>query len=541
MDLRAYYIQAAEAAAAAIHAADDDDDDEVTELTPKAVLLKLEVQAGTADGAQVSRRGSCGLSPLGVGSAEAGMVVEERSGGRDLTCPECGKTFLSDRAMYGHLRSHPERGYKGATRPATAAVDGDKRPRKVLRKDAADESPATYTSAAVSKWPVTAKRGRASFAPSAGGASFVAAATQSSSSWCSEEEEAAMILLEMASRGGTVSETQQPAVKPAVRTRDAGHQMPDVEQQPMLLDDDHVAQNQTPELLQLMPPDDHVACAVAAHQQTLEDDSQQIFRLELSLRSCPRRGSRQEQHACEPGARRRRRRRRAKKHKKRRVLQDADRTPPGRTASPEAADAKPPTAARRIPSPASDKKHECTTCRKSFPTHQALGGHMSSHAKDAKLAARHDDDPAVVQAMRNILAHRKQKISSNAVGGGTGAAAERGVACASQEGTVLAVAGQQGAVLAGAGQEGQVGAVLAVAVQEHHDVEPPAPVPQSPPQHVCPECSMTFPSGQALGGHKRKHWYPEKKQAKADAALAAAPQNFDLNELPSEGDDENQP
>ncbi|CAN6248158.1 unnamed protein product [Urochloa humidicola] len=39
------------------------------------------------------------------------------SGGGDVECPECGKFFRNDKSMFGHLRSHPNRGYKGAIPP----------------------------------------------------------------------------------------------------------------------------------------------------------------------------------------------------------------------------------------------------------------------------------------------------------------------------------------------------------------------------------------------------------------------------------------
>ncbi|CAN6227679.1 unnamed protein product [Urochloa humidicola] len=38
-------------------------------------------------------------------------------GGGDVGCPECGKFFRNDKSMFGHLRSHPNRGYKGAIPP----------------------------------------------------------------------------------------------------------------------------------------------------------------------------------------------------------------------------------------------------------------------------------------------------------------------------------------------------------------------------------------------------------------------------------------
>ncbi|XP_062208928.1 uncharacterized protein LOC133910603 [Phragmites australis] len=58
------------------------------------------------------------LLPLGAddGGAKDKSSGEKGSGG-DVECPECGKLFKNDKSMFGHLRSHPNRGYKGATPP----------------------------------------------------------------------------------------------------------------------------------------------------------------------------------------------------------------------------------------------------------------------------------------------------------------------------------------------------------------------------------------------------------------------------------------
>jgi hypothetical protein len=530
MDFRAFCKQAAEAAAPAVHAEEDGEvvEEEITHN--KAVLQKLDVPAGMADDVPASIKGS-GLSPLGRGNiAEAGS-----SGDRGLTCPECGKTFLSDKAMYGHLRSHPERGYKGVSRPSTTwspvAISRDKTPaRKVRRNEAGYESPVMDMSATppaagekkpraaedepwTTKWPVRAKRGQST--PTSAGSAPAAAAQSSSSSWRSPEEGAAMILLEMASGGRTASGTAWQS-RQLVRTRDAKHQIPEADdEKPMLLD--HDAQNQSPELPQPMSPD-HAACAVRAHQTS--ETGQQIVQLEPSPeikeltkqleiptdavvivvrdQSTP---ANQQPASAASGARKRK-----KLH-----VPDPEQRPAG-PASPEAANVKPP--AQRISSPASDKRHECPICYKSFLNHQALGGHMTGHKK-SRHGVRHDD-PAV----QNILAHGKRSRST--IIGGTGAVAIAGQAGAS--GGLV----QDGPV-AGSGQEG---ASIDGVSQERHYVQPPA-------QHACSECNKTFVSGQTLGGHKKKHWHPEKQQAKT--ALAAAPRSFDLNELPSDAEGGSQP
>jgi hypothetical protein len=65
-----------------------------------------------------------GLPPVVV--AEEGADAEDKDvlsplwaddGGGGVECPICGKFFKNDKALFGHLRSHPNRGYKGATPP----------------------------------------------------------------------------------------------------------------------------------------------------------------------------------------------------------------------------------------------------------------------------------------------------------------------------------------------------------------------------------------------------------------------------------------
>ncbi|RCV34062.1 hypothetical protein SETIT_7G132800v2, partial [Setaria italica] len=503
MNSRAYQfqLQAAKAAAEAppVHAVDDD---ALEPPTPKALLLELDEAQGTADAPPAPCQGN-GVAPMGVGNAEP------------TKCPECPKWFASEKAMFGHLRKHPERGYKGAIRPATAsaaaAVAGDKKSKKQEARKDADVSAMNMTAAAATaggkkpweeaelstKWPVTAKRGRAPLAPS--GERALEAGKQASS--CSEDEEAAMILLGLASSShSTTSETQQESVQQAVHAPDAasGHQMPDVEE-PMVVD--HVAGNQTPpEAEQIVQPE--IVLEVSAESQTpaVKEPTNLEITTEAVLVVVPANKSAIAPSPGSSGAG-------AKKAKKRRAAPDLEQTAASSPAPPEGADGKP--AVWRIPSPASDKKHGCPTCGKSFPTYQALGGHMSSHVK-GKDAARHDDLVAA-QAMHNILAHRSLSGGGVFITAGGGAGAGWG---------------------------------LDLHVQ---DVQPPTPaVAQSAAPHVCSECHMTFPTGQALGGHKRKHWFPEKHQAKAAApaelsAPAPAPaepaaRDFDLNELPEEGE-----
>ncbi|RLM64779.1 hypothetical protein C2845_PM16G04840 [Panicum miliaceum] len=53
----------------------------------------------------------------GGGSGGGAKDSSGSGGGGDVECPECGKFFKNDKSMFCHLRSHPNRGYKGSTPP----------------------------------------------------------------------------------------------------------------------------------------------------------------------------------------------------------------------------------------------------------------------------------------------------------------------------------------------------------------------------------------------------------------------------------------
>ncbi|XP_062209339.1 zinc finger protein 1-like [Phragmites australis] len=114
----------------------------------------------------------------------------------------------------------------------------------------------------------------------------------------------------------------------------------------------------------------------------------------------------------------------------------------------------------RAPAPATAQEHRCSVCGKAFPSHQALGGHKSSHRtrpQAAPTAATAGEEPAPAQAA--------SLVSSTAASGGDKV-------------------------------------------------------------HECSVCKKTFPTGQALGGHKRCHY--ESTNA-TTAASNPAGRGFDLN------------
>ncbi|KAM0880935.1 hypothetical protein ACQ4PT_033256 [Festuca glaucescens] len=471
MDLQAFYLQAAEAAATVTVPAAADVEE--PRLPPRAaVLLRFDVQQAVGLGDAAERL------PRHAGMAADGDARAAREGGglsRELLCPECGKSFPSDKAMYGHLRSHPERGYKGASRPPTpvaSAAAGEARTKKAPpRREAAHQLPPI-------KWPVTAKRTRTPTIASSPVSAEPAAPVPSllkPPPLSEEEEEAAMTLLDLYHRmRGEEAPSEPEDLLPTT--------------QQMQVNDDPVAENQTPRPeQQLDPPAHHVAhhappvehiFGIILGSQAAEAE-QSNAAAAAAAASKGKMPMEPEPVSCgallafrdkllSPGM--------ASKRPKKRPFQDLAKTqlPPAAGAA-AAEEAMPlPPALRRIPSPASDRTFMCPTpmCGKAFPTHQALGGHMASHNRANRCAAAQTmDGLAAAHAVKNIMLHHQLR------------------------------------------QDALLG----------EDVLPMPPVPKAPKSHSCSRCVLTFPTGQALGGHMRKHWLEEKNRDAPPTSLAAAP------------------
>ncbi|XP_017699489.1 zinc finger protein ZAT9-like [Phoenix dactylifera] len=106
--------------------------------------------------------------------------------------------------------------------------------------------------------------------------------------------------------------------------------------------------------------------------------------------------------------------------------------------------------------PTRDRRYRCRICGKSFSTHQALGGHMASHNKSKNNSEEGDGTED------SNLAHADEELAdSNTLVPGTATT-----------------------------------------------------------EHRCKTCQAAFPTGQALGGHKRKHW---NGPAMASATVAPPP------------------
>ncbi|GMY30728.1 zinc finger protein azf2 [Fagus crenata] len=145
------------------------------------------------------------------------------------------------------------------------------------------------------------------------------------------------------------------------------------------------------------------------------------------------------------------------------------------------------------------RSYICSICNRSFPTHQALGGHRSSHNK------------------MKYVHSRDESVSAN-----DSAAEDYGH--------------------------------YANPTTQMEEVEVEAEAVLGATTHQCTICDKTFPTGQALGGHKRCHWTSPVEiqssqvtspgeEAKVQSSQPTSPGEasqtgrrilgFDLNEIPS--------
>ncbi|KAK1362438.1 hypothetical protein POM88_046912 [Heracleum sosnowskyi] len=118
----------------------------------------------------------------------------------------------------------------------------------------------------------------------------------------------------------------------------------------------------------------------------------------------------------------------------------------------------------------STDKYKCSTCDKTFSTHQALGGHRSSHNK-FKVTIINGDSCT------------KKSVSAFAP-------PVQIVDCATKRKSIDEIGGSSKAV----------------------DIS-------SSVHHQCSVCNKIFASGQALGGHKRSHWTAPAAEAQPEPQL----------------------
>eukprot|EP01018_Ginkgo_biloba_P025372 Gb_37343 [translate_table: standard] len=161
-------------------------------------------------------------------------------------------------------------------------------------------------------------------------------------------------------------------------------------------------------------------------------------------------------------------------------------------------------------------KYKCSTCKKLFNSHQALGGHRASHRKVQGCFA-----------MTNVN-EEGQELAEEEI---------------TEEGTLLRIEYPSTANdLRSSPAREEERANLSHLTQE--ESLKPVTLSKKAKGHECSICHKVFPSGQALGGHKRCHWTGDRvtetassvisteKQPKGSSAQVrnVREQLFDLNE-----------
>ncbi|CAA3024533.1 zinc finger ZAT10-like [Olea europaea subsp. europaea] len=126
-----------------------------------------------------------------------------------------------------------------------------------------------------------------------------------------------------------------------------------------------------------------------------------------------------------------------------------------------------------------NQSYNCSVCNKAFPTYQALGGHKASHRKNSTATAPDDGNPSTPTSTANAASTASNVSALNPTGR----------------------------------------------------------------LHECSVCHKSFPTGQALGGHKRRHYEgtigggggsSKSGVTTSDSGVAShsashAPRDFDLN------------
>ncbi|KAK9673539.1 hypothetical protein RND81_12G174100 [Saponaria officinalis] len=312
-------------------------------------------------------------------------------------CKYCSREFPSDKSLYGHMKNHPERPYRGMKEPPHAVEYTA--PEVRLRR--------------LSSWRVTGKRGRKGWFSSLLSSPVETTSSSSTSADTHDEAVAAAETLLLLASGGYANdfdcddhvEVKKPKKNNNIINNNDG----------LILDDDEVYYLRNLGFLPNYDDDDHNKC----DNHDNEEDEELIMEVnpKISPKSAKIKGIKKDGKMIN--------------HKIKSVNLDS-----------------------KVINQVLNK-WVCTTCGKSFPTHQALGGHRSSHNKDKS----------------NNNSQTRVDFIDNVGGGGLEIIKD-----------VLGNTSSQHVL--NDEIEGVVNTQL----------------------HKCKFCDKTFPSGQALGGHQRCHY-----------------------------------
>ncbi|XP_059664613.1 uncharacterized protein LOC132310459 [Cornus florida] len=411
------------------------------------------------------------------------------------TCSICDKKFPSMKSLFGHMRCHPERPYRGIQPRTSAAAAAD--PKTSPSSSVSDSLPqkldddydddddqiadtVTDLKQSLPRWSVTARRGRKA---------LTAASAVSSSSEEEEMRDAVEDLMMLAhgnslesglthkhvveefeatnSNSGEKNWVSESKKRRIMETKPAGYTR-DYDVKTSCLMPKTVDKSKGKAVFPVQESMNYRLSNTDWHHQAdeydyknftdYESDSQGTEGSFLSAQNID--------YKCDPAV--------VVKNKKRRKKMNL------RDLESSAQDTTPLDHHQKtvMTTPAADK-YKCSTCNKCFPTHQALGGHRSSHNKFKNTT------------IQESLSSAGEDVNPNA--------------------------------------QFDEGAASSMLVLEST-------------LHQCKICNKTFPTGQALGGHKRCHWTaPVEAPAPAPAQVTSPGESsqtgrkvleFDLNELP---------
>ncbi|GMH27776.1 hypothetical protein Nepgr_029619 [Nepenthes gracilis] len=400
------------------------------------------------------------------------------------TCSLCNKSFPSMKSLFGHMRCHPEREWRGmlppplmrltAARNSSCSNVSDALPRKADDQNDSATNPSTSTSGSAINllqsmpgWSVTAKRCRRSLISDASGS--VSALEEGNQI----QDVAAVCSLMLLACGNSrdfnpsPSYCDQSAVETSTNWKPNSDEIGDKDTLCDYYTSSKMRKPKTkptaigskwylPSKKLRMDERDNMETLVGKNER--DDSGSYEFVLDKSTDNNQGHKKESEEAEDEDGDEMNES---GKKRRKRRMIKLRN------------------LQLQESPTVGGDGKYSCSTCNKCFPTYQALGGHRSSHHKISTSFKLEESSSALAAEEEHIV---KEAVAASLSGA---------------EVTTTAVA-------------------------------------------TSTVCNKSLPSGEALGGHKRCDW---TGQAESSAA-ASSPGNldsetgrrvlgFDLNELPA--------
>ncbi|KAI4975446.1 hypothetical protein ZWY2020_049053 [Hordeum vulgare] len=278
---------------------------------------------------------------------------EENGSSAVVQCPECGKLFRNDKSMFGHLRSHPNRGYKkGSGHLKSRPSRGYKPPARSKPLPSRNGKPSQLPS----------RNGRLS-SPPVNDSRPVARYSQRDPELNRFEVMMAYVMLTVKQRGDGVAQDQSRKRKHESRELD----VPEEDSVRSKAGDDVVLGDEHGTSVAEMPGDD------AVHRSEQGDA---VVRTERGNVEVPRKK--------------------------------------GRKKSKESTEAH--RKEKEVPSASTVKRpYTCKQCKAEFPTHQALGGHMAAHNKDKRIQAQNEQAAAAWEANQSQIDRSLNKLVTSSM------------------------------------------------------------------------------------------------------------------------------